>query len=544
MQLTAPIANTLWAASNLPAYRRFRLALRQPQVAQRRRLRDLLRRNAQTAFGKAHQFDSIHSYEEFANRIPLADYNDFAPWIARIRRGEPQVLTLERVTHLVPTSGSTGGRKLIPFTAGLQQEFNAAIAPWLMDLLSHVPDLLGGPAYWSITPVMHETKVEDSVVPIGFDADTAYLAGHRRRLAEAVMAVPTSVARSESIETFRYQTLLHLLRCRELRLISVWHPSFLMLLLEDLPMYWEHLLADIQCGTNFTLARQDRARELSRANPLQPETLWPTLRVVSCWGDAAAGFPMNQLRGRFPNVLLQPKGLIATEAFVTLPFKGQHPVAITSHFFEFIDSEGHVHPVESLHEGEIYEVVVTTAGGLWRYHLGDRVRVTGFIAETPSLKFLGRRGNVSDIFGEKLSEQFVCEVLREVFGSSKPRFVLLAPDHDEDGCHYTLYVEGEVTPHWARAIDHGLRKNPHYAYCRKLSQLLPLRLFSVAGQGYEIFIQHEGANGARLGDVKPSMLSCKSTWSRVFRGQYVSEYEENCPAGPISCAPAKASSRE
>src|SRR5437868_4300322 len=129
MQLTAAIANTLWAASNFRAYQQFAAALRQPQGAQRLRLRNLLKRHAQTAFGKAHRFDQIYSYEEYAERVPLSHYDDFEPWIARIRNGEPQVLTSDRVTHLVPTSGSTGGRKLIPFTAGLQHEFDAGIAP-------------------------------------------------------------------------------------------------------------------------------------------------------------------------------------------------------------------------------------------------------------------------------------------------------------------------------------------------------------------------------------------------------------------------------
>jgi hypothetical protein len=532
MQLAASIANTLWAACNVAPYQRFRVALRHPQIAQQRRLLNLLRRNEQTAFGKAHRFDNIHSYEEFAQRIPVADYNSFAPWIARIQRGDQQVLTSDRVTHLLPTSGSTGGRKLIPFTVGLQQEFNAAIGPWVIDLLSASPGLLGGRAYWSITPVTHETNIEDSVLPIGFDTDTAYLAGHRRRLAEAAMAVPACVARAESIETFRYQTLLHLLLCRDLRLISVWHPSFLTLLLEALPTHWEHLLTDIRSGTKSTPARSKRARELRRADPMKPKSFWPSLRVLSCWGDAAASWPMEQLRRRFPHVLVQPKGLIATEAFVTLPFDGQHPVAVNSHFFEFLDSREQIHPVESLHEGEVYEVVITTAGGLWRYRLGDRVQVTGFIGGTPSLKFLGRRGNVSDVFGEKLSEQFICEVLREVFGSSAPRFVLLAPDHDEDGCRYTLYVEGETKAHWARAIDQELRRNPHYAYCRELGQLLPARLFSIAGQAYEKFVEHESSNGARFGDIKPATLSAKSAWSRVFPGQYL-----NASTLRISCLP-------
>src|SRR5258705_133290 len=112
MQLKATIANAIWTASNLPAYWSFRHALHEPQMVQRRKLLDLLRLNANTAFGRAHRFSSIRSYKEFANRVPLSDYASLESWVTRIQRGETNVLTGGEVTHLIPTSGSSGARKL------------------------------------------------------------------------------------------------------------------------------------------------------------------------------------------------------------------------------------------------------------------------------------------------------------------------------------------------------------------------------------------------------------------------------------------------
>src|SRR5437660_12493853 len=107
----ATIANTLWTASNVPAYLRFRRALREPHIAQRRKLRELITQNANTAFAKAHGFAEIRSYEDFTRRVPLSDFSAFEPWIDRIRCGEKNVLTHEPVTHLIQTSGSNGPRK-------------------------------------------------------------------------------------------------------------------------------------------------------------------------------------------------------------------------------------------------------------------------------------------------------------------------------------------------------------------------------------------------------------------------------------------------
>src|ERR1041385_5134467 len=184
MQFKATFANCLWTASNIPAWLRFRRASREPQAAQRSKLRSLIKHNANTAFGKTHGFEGIRSYKDFTERVPISDYSAFEPWIDRIRNGQKNVLTTEPVNYLIPTSGSTAARKLIPFTGGLQREFSAALGPWLEDLAIQQPGLLGGPAYWSITPALNEQANESSAVPIGFGADTEYLGGAQRRLAE------------------------------------------------------------------------------------------------------------------------------------------------------------------------------------------------------------------------------------------------------------------------------------------------------------------------------------------------------------------------
>lgn len=522
MNWTAAIANTLWATSNLPAHLRFRRVLREPKTAQRKRLFAYLKANADTAFGRAHDFASIRTYEDFARRVPLADYGGLETWIKRIQAGEVNVLTRERVTHLVPTSGSSGARKLIPFTAGLQREFNAALGAWLVDLARQQSGILCGPAYWSVTPALRDAPPEASAVPIGFEADTAYLGGPRKWLADAAMAVPANVQQADSVEEFRYRTLLRLLRCRELRLISVWHPSFLTLLLDALPTRWERLLNDLP----------ERAWELREIGPQCPERLWPKLRVISCWGDGAAELGLAELRRRFPNVHIQPKGLLATEAFVSLPFAGAYPLAVTAHFFEFLDDAGHICLPEQLNRGSEYQVVVTTAGGLWRYRLGDLVRVTGWLGQTPTLKFLGRNGNVSDCCGEKLSETFVAEVLRGIFLTGGPRFALLAPDDSTEGCGYTLYLEGAASSDCAERLDAALCRNPHYAYCRQLGQLQAPRLFAISDRGYEAYAARLAARGARLGDIKPAALSQLDGWSDVFAGGYLSS-ERRSSLAPV-----------
>ncbi len=527
MKLSATIANSFWVASSLPAWRRFRANLNRPAETQSRWLRGHLARNANCEFARRHGLANADNHEEFARRVPLMDYEQHEPWIERIRQGEQGLLSSEPVTHLIPTSGSTGARKLIPFTRELQNDFNRAIGPWICDLASQRPAILGGPAYWSLTPALHPQESEPSVVPVGFASDASYLGGAKGWLVRATLTAPDKVDALDDIETFRFATLRCLLQERELRLISVWHPSFLTLLLDALPRHWNRLLAVLP-----------DAMPLRHADPHNPESIWPRLQMISCWCDGPAHTGAEDLRQRLPSVQLQPKGLVATEAFVTLPFGAGCPLAINSHFFEFLGADGRVVLADALRAGEEYEVVVTTAGGLWRYRLGDRVIVTDLVGKTPSLKFLGRQGNVSDRFGEKLSEAFVAQALEKTFASfgCLPRFALLAPDESTGNCRYTLYLEGTDASRaeMAVALDDALRDNPHYAYCRDLSQLSPPCVFVIESHGYERFVERQAARGSRLGGIKPAALSRLSGWSEVFGGVPVSR---NYPApAQKSCA--------
>jgi len=216
-----------------------------------------------------------------------------------------------------------------------------------------------------------------------------------------------------------------------------------------------------------------------------------------------------------PSVVFQPKGLLATEAAVTIPFGGAHPIAVNSHFYEFIDENGVVHPIEGLRESGVYEVIVTTGGGLWRYRLGDQVRVTGFVGRTPSLSFLGRTGLVSDLVGEKLTEAFVAEALRETWKEypSTPSFAMLAPDSSS---RYSLFVEGHCSDDLAPRLDAALCRNPAYSYGRKLGQLELPRVIKIRTGAYSSYIAREVRFGRVAGEIKPVALSPRKNWASEF----------------------------
>jgi hypothetical protein len=491
VKVTAAIANGAWLAASLPEYLRFRRAAAAVEPTQRQLLQACLARNADTAFGREHDFSAIRSWEEFAERVPVRTYDDFRPWIDRIAQGDHAILTADRVRLFEPSSGSSGAAKWIPYTAGLQAEYRRAVAAWVAALFLSRPQLMAGRAYWSLTPPADGVQAEESQVPIGFDEDSAYLGGLAQRLVNLAMATPPASGHARESESFWRITAESLSACRDLRIISAWHPSFVLLLRDKVR---EHL------GTG--------------------ENPWPRLGLISCWGDAQAAALLPDLQAAFPGVRIQPKGLLATEGVVTFPLGDRRPLAVCSHFFEFEDPQGSVRPAWNLREGDEYEVIMTTGGGLYRYALKDRVVVNGYYGSTPCLEFVGKAGHVVDQRGEKLSEGFVAACMNEAFDELdvEPRFAMLAPDLSTEPPGYTLYIESadDLPDALCHRLEEKLCRGYHYALCIRLGQLRPLRVMRVRAPAFDAYAQALVARGMRLGDIKPTPLSRYADWSGRF----------------------------
>jgi len=402
--------NLAWALARRASVATFRDAVRDPEATQGRWLARFLRDNADTAFGRTHRFSAITSPRGFRERVPVMNYETFAPWIARIERGEREVLTREAVRVLERTSGSVTGPKHIPYTAGLLSDFGAATGPWLDDLSRAFPSLLTSRQYWSLSPVAREPEVTSGGVRIGLEDDTEYFDTATRFAMKRLFAVDGAVARLRDLAQWRRATLEQLLAADDLGFISVWNPSFLTLLMSALHADWPSYAATLD-----EPRREAIEQRLERAGAFVGEALWPKLRVISCWTDAWAAQAVPGLRRYFPTTPFQGKGLLATEGVVSFPLWGQRaPVAaVASHFLEFesLDGDG-VRGVHELKEGATYAPLLTTRGGFARYRLSDVVRCVGFYERAPLLQFEGRLDRGSDLRGEKLNAAFVENAVR------------------------------------------------------------------------------------------------------------------------------------
>jgi hypothetical protein len=528
--------NSAWMCGCGVELAAFRQATRKVATTQSALLRNLLRQNETTEFGARHGFAGIASARSYQERVPLSTYGDYAAAVHRIGQGAGGVLTRQRVELLQPTSGTVAGEKLVPCTAGLRRQFQRGVAAWIADLFWHRPAVRRGRAYWSISPAFGPARHTSSGMRIGFSTDAEYLGAMERRLLTRLLVAPASLARCPDIDSFRYYTLLYLLRADDLALLSVWSPTFVTALFASLRSCQDRLIHDLRHGTTGPgeerlLPDARRADEISGilkgCTNLSDVTaaLWPQLALISCWTDAAAGRLVPELQALFPGVEIQSKGLLATEGFVSLPLVGHAgaALAIRSHFFEFQElGTGRCRLAHELDRGGHYGIVLTTAGGLYRYQLRDEIEVVGFVHQCPLLRFLGKMDRVCDLVGEKLAETHVRGVLDRLwsaFGMS-PAFDLLAPATDQRG--YRLFVQGlqkadfaTVAPLLRERLEEGLMENPYYRQARQLEQLaaVQIALLDAGGEpGSVAFLRRLRQRGQQEGAIKPSCLDAEPGW--------------------------------
>ena len=543
--LYSALCHVLWLLVCLPGWVRFQFALRQPRRAQEHILRLLVRQNRDTVFGRRHHFASIRSPADFARQVPLAEYEDFASAIAAAMQGDPFALTAESPLLLEPTSGSTSSPKLIPVTARLRREFAAAVQPWIAWLYLAHPRLLFGRQYWAISPNT-PAPVSDApaAVPVGFSDDADYLGFAGRLLSRNILAVPDVIRKVTDPESFIRLTLFFLLTEKNLRLISVWHPSYLTLLLDAIPKHLPAVLSALRGGSlpeGVTIPPDVRVQlgrplhqELRRASEIaaldlvsHPEAvcrLWPHLAVISCWEGRRSEPWLGKLRALFPQAAVQGKGLMATEGCVTLPSGcGRlRPCAVRSHYLEFLDADsGAVHPAWELRQGRDYSVILTTGGGLWRYRLHDQVRVSGHCHAAPCLEFVCKDNAVSDLVGEKLHERHAGEALAaaEAATGARPEFAMLAPAAAAETPvrGYCLLLEfsaalpdvAGTARRWADRVERELCLNYHYSHARRLGQLDAVRPVLLRG-GLQAYRQARESGGARSGTLKIPALDLAS----------------------------------
>jgi hypothetical protein len=440
---------------------------RDPFDEQRQRFFSLLQRASLTRFGKDYGFAGIASlpfdaaYEKYCRTVPIRTYSDFwNDYFSSHYHEDTNGKQLElrdvtwpgRISLFCETSGTTAPTKHIPFSEDMFHANKRAAFDLIACYLCRHPRsrLLGGKLLY-----MSGSTALTSLGPGIHSGDMSAIT-----LRFAPPYLKPFVAPSPEISSLPWEDKLEalarqLLTDKDITGISGVPPWILLLL--------------------------KRCSELGQA-PLAK--LLPRLELIIHGGTSLAPYrhEFTELFGkRSPNFL---EVLPSSEAFMGFQVAGEPDMRLTPYygtFFEFIpfdqlgeqgvpNPDAEAVPLEAVKEGERYAVILSTCSGLWRYHIGDTLRITS--RETLAIEFTGR-DKFLDRFEEKVTQSEVDQAVVDVCRASRVeiREFMAGPDIAARRHVWVLAIKGDSLPdeavRLAALLDESLiRQNADYATFR------------------------------------------------------------------------------
>jgi hypothetical protein len=508
---------------------RFDRALADPSSAQDEVRRRILAENCDTEYGRANGFARAESYADFASAVPIVSYQDLEPHVLRMIEGAPNVLVAAPVVYFGVSSGTTGGKKYVPIHAGFGPETEV----WMALERSFLQR--AHPGFAEIAELRYVNRVEGTVpsgLPCG--AVSAWYYGEQHRRGRYSELVPFEVYQLADVKARNYAVLRFGLAHSIGRLTAV-NPSTLLLLSGTLASSWHDLVRDVRDGDirhenlpgpNRAELRgrlrpdPERARQLEQAaqsSGFTAASVWPELRLLSCWMHAGASLYANDLKQAFGPLPLWDYGYTSTEGRVTVTVDdaGSGVPLLTSTFFELRDEAGRVQPLTSATPGDQGEMIVTNSRGLYRYETGDIVEVVGRLERAPLLKYQRKLRSTASLTGEKLTEVQVLPLVQNVLercGVVAELFCLCAEWGSPP--HYVLALEPRGVPpepelqdRIADEIERGLvTANAEYEKKRETLRLGPVSVLVLKSGTRRAYIDQEIAKGREAARIKlPSL---------------------------------------
>jgi hypothetical protein len=487
----------------------------------------LLRRIAQHAdsqFGRDHYFREIRTPADFRHRVPIGDYDRHLPYIERVRQGDTTALFREgtEVLMFAMTSGTTNRPKTIPVTRESLSDYREGWTIWgILAFDAHREMIRKG--LRPILQIASDWRESFTAGGIPCGAITGLTAHMQNRLVRTKYCMPVVGSQIKDIES-KYYVALRFSIYRDLGTIIAANPSTILAMARLGDREKQTLIRDLADGTihprwqvpddirsqlrrKTRKRRHDTVRNLERivhdTGRLLPKDYWPDIQFLSNWMGGTMRAYLRGYPDYFGDRPIRDVGLIASEGRMTIPIDDGTPAGlldIRHHYFEFIPEEQaeadqpETLEATQLSEGRNYFVVLTTAGGLYRYNIHDLVRCVGYHGKTPLIEFLNKGAHYSSLAGEKLSEHQVIAAVEESQRSAglKLKSYLLLPSWC-DPPYYSLLVEEDDLPGLdsgplASDVERALaRQNIEYANKRATLRLGPVRIVPVATGSWSEF---------------------------------------------------------
>ncbi len=537
--MNRPFIYTLLANLALPTVRQLYKLTENTRVSQLKLALKLIKSNQNCKFGKLHNFVKINSLHDFQNYIPINDYDYFKEFIDELAYGGKNILTHENPYMFAATSGTTNSQKLIPVNNEYLKCFRKASIVSGYNLLKAYPKINRG-----VTLSVFGSACDSYTaagIPIG-SISGALMKSEPKIVKGSISPLPYEITAINDWQ-LRYYIILLLALNQPITSIYTLNPSTILMLCEFLTKYQSSLIRDLYDGKinrefdlkiNFwknyrftpNVNQAKFLEKLLSQDKFIPKYIWPDLQVISTWTKASAAYYIPSLKKYFIDVPIVDISYGASEGRGSIFInENQQLLSINSHFYEFMKSDTissnkpKVYLADELKVNEYYNILLTTQAGLYRYNIGDVIKVTGFINSCPTIEFSHKSSNISSFTGEKLTENQVVKAFSKTidqFNLTSPYFTLIPVFAQPP--YYLMYVEldensiSQNLDELAHHYDINLKLlNSEYEAKRKSLRLGDIKIRQLKSGTYKNLRHFLTQNGASDAQVKISNLNPKVT---------------------------------
>ncbi len=368
-----------------------------PLNLQRVALQELLSTAQNTAFGKEYQFKEILSlfhkrsssgfYEKFTEHVPIHDYNKiYDHWWCKAKEGKEDICWPGKIKYFALSSGTSGAAsKYIPITKQMLKSVRKTSIKQIFTL--HRYDL----------PIELFNK---KILMLGGSTD---LQKHNFYYEGDLSGITTS-----KIPLWLQH---HYKPGRKIAKTKDWHDK-LNEITEKAPKWDIGVIVGVPAWLQILMEKIVERYQVKTIHDI-----WPNLSIF-----VHGGVPFEPYKKGFEKLLakdlvyietyLASEGFLAFQAYPNR--KSMKLVLNNGIFFEFIpfnqdnfneDGEVHENPqtlnIGQIEEGKEYALLISTNAGIWRYLIGDVVRIVD--KSTSEIVITGRTKHFISLCGEHLS---------------------------------------------------------------------------------------------------------------------------------------------
>ena len=378
--MVIPIVNSIASWFLKKRFHQIELFLKYPNEVQNELLFSLLKFAKHTEFGKQYDFDSIKSYREFSERIPIVNYEGFQPLIERSRKGEENIFWPTSIKWFAKSSGTTNAKsKFIPVSMESLEDCHYAASK---DLLC-----------------MYLNNNEDSQL---FTGKSLRLGGSKELYKENGTAFGDLSA--ILIDNMPFWAEFSSTPSNRVSLMNDWETKMQAVVEETI----QENVTSLAGVPSWMLVLLNNVLEKTGKDNLFD--IWPNLEVYFHGGVSFNPY-VDQYKAILPsNKFRYYETYNASEGFFAIQDQNSSSDLLLmldyGIFYEFIPMDAYgteeqkVIPLSDVKLNTNYAVVITTNAGLWRYKIGDTIR---FVSLSPHrIKVSGRTKHHINAFGEEL----------------------------------------------------------------------------------------------------------------------------------------------